>query len=51
MCFALAKKGFGKVAPNPMVGCVVLDKDGNLISKGYHKNTVKTTQNAMHCLN
>jgi len=37
MCFALAKKGFGKVAPNPMVGCVVLDKDGNLISKGYHK--------------
>ena len=37
MCFALAKKGFGRVAPNPMVGCVVLDKDGNLISKGYHK--------------
>lgn len=37
MCFALAKKGYGKVAPNPMVGCVVLDKDGNLISKGYHK--------------
>lgn len=37
MCFALAKKGFGKVAPNPMVGCVVLDRDGNLISKGYHK--------------
>lgn len=37
MCFALAKKGFGSVAPNPMVGCVVLDKDGNLISKGYHK--------------
>lgn len=37
MCFALAKKGYGKVAPNPMVGCVVLDRDGNLISKGYHK--------------
>lgn len=37
ICFALAKKGFGMVAPNPMVGCVVLDKDGNLISKGYHK--------------
>lgn len=37
MCFALAKKGYGKAAPNPMVGCVVLDKDGNLISKGYHK--------------
>ncbi len=37
MCFALAKKGLGKVAPNPLVGCVVLDKNGNIISKGYHK--------------
>lgn len=37
MCFALAKKGFSKVAPNPMVGCVVLDKSGNIVSKGYHK--------------
>ena len=37
MCLSLAKKGFGKVAPNPMVGCVVLDKKGNLVSKGYHK--------------
>ena len=37
MCFKLAQKGFGKVAPNPMVGCVVLDKSGNIVSKGYHK--------------
>jgi len=37
MCFALAKKGKNKVLPNPMVGCVVLDKNGNLVSKGYHK--------------
>lgn len=37
MCFVLAKKGYGKAAPNPMVGCVVLDRVGNLISKGYHK--------------
>ena len=35
-CFKLAKKGFGKVLPNPMVGCVVLDKNGNVVSKGYH---------------
>lgn len=35
--FALAKKGAGKVSPNPLVGCVVLDKNGNVISKGYHK--------------
>ncbi len=37
MCFALAKKGEGKVAPNPLVGCVVLDKQEKLVSKGYHK--------------
>jgi len=37
MCFALAKRGKGHVAPNPMVGCVVHDKFGNIVSKGYHK--------------
>lgn len=37
MCFALAKRGAGKVSPNPLVGCVVLDKDGNVVVKGYHK--------------
>lgn len=37
MCLALAKRGSGKVSPNPMVGCVVLDKNGNIVSKGYHK--------------
>ena len=37
MCMHLAKQGAGKVAPNPMVGCVVLDKFGNVVSKGYHK--------------
>ena len=34
-CFKLAKKG--KTSPNPMVGCVVLDKNNNIISEGYHK--------------
>ena len=37
MCFELALMGKGQVSPNPMVGCVVLDKDGNIVSKGYHK--------------
>lgn len=37
MCFFLAKKGRLSVLPNPMVGCVVLDKFGNIVSKGYHK--------------
>lgn len=36
-CLSLALKGKGNVAPNPMVGCVILDKDGKLVSKGYHK--------------
>lgn len=35
-CFELAKKGHGKTSPNPLVGCVVLDKNGNEISTGYH---------------
>lgn len=35
-CLILAKKGRGNVSPNPMVGCVVLDKTENIISTGYH---------------
>ena len=35
-CFSLAIKGKGKTIPNPMVGCVVLDKNGDVISTGYH---------------
>ena len=37
MCFDLAQQGKGLVSPNPMVGCVVLDKNGFIVSKGYHK--------------
>ena len=33
---ALAKKGKGKVAPNPMVGCVITKK-GKIIGEGWHK--------------
>lgn len=35
-CITLAKKGLGKTSPNPMVACIVLDKDENIISTGYH---------------
>ncbi len=31
-----AKKGYAFVSPNPLVGCVVLSKDFQLISFGYH---------------
>jgi hypothetical protein len=34
-CFKLALKGKGKVTPNPMVGCIVLNKNGKVIAKGY----------------
>ena len=30
-----ARKGYGFVSPNPLVGAVVV-KDGNIIGKGYH---------------
>lgn len=35
-CIELAEKARGNTSPNPLVGCVVLDKDGNIISEGYH---------------
>jgi len=33
----LAREGEGYVSPNPMVGCVIVDKNGNLIGEGYHE--------------
>jgi diaminohydroxyphosphoribosylaminopyrimidine deaminase/5-amino-6-(5-phosphoribosylamino)uracil reductase len=35
MCLNLAAKGLGKVAPNPMVGCIIVYK-GEVIGEGYH---------------
>ena len=35
-CLELAQKGFGKVAPNPMVGCVIVHKD-KVIGEGFHQ--------------
>jgi diaminohydroxyphosphoribosylaminopyrimidine deaminase/5-amino-6-(5-phosphoribosylamino)uracil reductase len=35
-CLELAQKGFGDVAPNPMVGCVILH-NGQVIAEGYHR--------------
>lgn len=36
-CIELAKKGEGNVSPNPLVGCVIIDDAGNIISTGYHE--------------
>ena len=35
-CIQLAAKGFGNVAPNPMVGCVIVYED-KIIGEGYHQ--------------
>ena len=36
-CISLAKKGEGHVSPNPLVGAVVLDKNGEITGAGWHK--------------
>ena len=33
----LAEMGLGKTSPNPMVGAVVLDKNFNFVSEGFHE--------------
>lgn len=33
----LAEKGKGYVSPNPLVGCIIIDKEGEEIGSGYHK--------------
>lgn len=33
----LAEKGRGRVAPNPVVGAVIVREDGTVIGQGYHK--------------
>ena len=35
--FDLALKAKGKVSPNPLVGCVIVDSLGQRIGAGYHK--------------
>jgi len=35
-CLKLAAKGLGNVAPNPMVGCVIVN-NAKIIGKGYHE--------------
>ncbi|MGE3682892.1 MAG: bifunctional diaminohydroxyphosphoribosylaminopyrimidine deaminase/5-amino-6-(5-phosphoribosylamino)uracil reductase RibD [Bdellovibrionales bacterium] len=36
LAIAEGRKGSGFVSPNPLVGCVILDRDSRLIGKGYH---------------
>ena len=36
LALELAEKGRGAVAPNPMVGAIIV-KDGRIIGSGYHE--------------
>jgi len=36
-CLALAKKGTGRVSPNPMVGAILVGK-GRVLARGYHRS-------------
>ena len=36
-CLDLARRGEGRVSPNPMVGAVILDPSGELASEGWHE--------------
>lgn len=36
-CIELARKAEGNVSPNPLVGCVILNAEGKIISEGVHK--------------
>jgi len=36
-CLELAVRGLGRVAPNPMVGCIIVD-DSGIIGEGYHES-------------
>ena len=39
---ALAEKGLGKTAPNPIVGAVIIDATGAIVAEGFHdRNTSK----------
>src|ERR1044072_2099309 len=35
-CLELAQRGFGNVAPNPMVGCVIV-RNGIVVAEGWHR--------------
>lgn len=37
LALEIAERGAGYVSPNPMVGCVIVSKEGDKIGQGYHE--------------
>ncbi|MBN1951562.1 MAG: bifunctional diaminohydroxyphosphoribosylaminopyrimidine deaminase/5-amino-6-(5-phosphoribosylamino)uracil reductase RibD [Bacteroidales bacterium] len=50
-CLELARNGFGNVAPNPMVGAVIV-REGKIIAEGYHRKygQAHAEVNAIRCI-
>ena len=46
----LASLGKNTTSPNPKVGAVILDKNGNLIAEGFHFKAGMPHAEAMACL-
>lgn len=38
LALEIAERGAGYVSPNPMVGCVIVSKEGKKIGQGYHEH-------------
>ena len=36
-CIELARLGTGEVSPNPLVGCIIINSNNEIIATGYHK--------------
>jgi diaminohydroxyphosphoribosylaminopyrimidine deaminase / 5-amino-6-(5-phosphoribosylamino)uracil reductase len=36
LAIALSQKGLGKTSPNPIVGAVIVNSDGQIIAEGFH---------------
>jgi diaminohydroxyphosphoribosylaminopyrimidine deaminase / 5-amino-6-(5-phosphoribosylamino)uracil reductase len=36
-CLDLARRGEGRTAPNPMVGCIIVDRRGRVVAEGWHQ--------------
>ncbi|MEY3867283.1 MAG: hypothetical protein RLZZ338_1174 [Cyanobacteriota bacterium] len=40
-CLQLARRALGRTSPNPLVGSVIVDADGNIVGEGFHPGAGK----------